>query len=162
MALDIARELVDMRRMSISELRSRFAHVFGETTRTGNKIWLIKRIAWRLQALEEGDLSDRARRRAAELACDADLRLSSPYPARRRRSPTLTPAAENHDPRLPMTGSVLARTYKGESFHVKVLANGFEFENQIYKSLSAVAKVITGTHCNGFMFFGLTRDGGDR
>jgi hypothetical protein len=61
-----------------------------------------------------------------------------------------------------MPGSVLARTYKGESFHVKVLANGFEFENQIYKSLSAVAKAITGTHCNGFMFFGLTRDGGER
>ena len=162
MALDIAQELVDMRRMSISELRSRFAHVFGETTRTGNKICLIKRIAWRLQALEEGDLSDRARRRAAELACDADLRLAPPHPVRRRRFPPLIPAAESHDSRLPMPGSVLARTYKGESFHVKVLANGFEFENQIYKSLSAVAKAITGTHCNGFMFFGLTRDGGER
>ena len=162
MALDIAQELVDMRRMSISELRSRFAHLFGETTRTGNKIWLIKRIAWRLQALDEGDLSELARRRAAELACDADLRLSPPHPVRRRRSPPLIPVADNHDPRLPMPGSVLARTYKGESFYVKVLTNGFEFQNQIYKSLSAVAKAITGTHCNGFLFFGLTRDGGQR
>jgi hypothetical protein len=39
-------------------------------------VWLVKRIAWRMQALAEGDLSERARRRAAELANDADLRLS--------------------------------------------------------------------------------------
>src|SRR5262249_32672437 len=47
-------------------------------TRTGNKAWLVKRLAWRLQALTEGDLSARARRRAADLAQDADLRLSPP------------------------------------------------------------------------------------
>jgi hypothetical protein len=53
--------------------------VFGEATRAGNKSWLIKRIAWRLQALAEGDLSERARQRAKELANDADLRLSPPW-----------------------------------------------------------------------------------
>jgi hypothetical protein len=160
MATDIVQELADLRRMSVSELRARFAQLFGETTRTGNKTWLIKRIAWRLQALEEGDLSERARRRAAELACDADLRLSAPPPIRRQRTVRLAPMTESQDSRLPMTGSVLTRTYKGESHHVKVLAKGFEFENQIYRSLSAVAKAITGTHCNGFLFFGLTRNGG--
>jgi hypothetical protein len=160
MATDLVQELAVLRRLSISELRARFTQLFGETTRTGNKIWLIKRIAWRLQALEEGDLSERARRRAAELACDADLRLSAPHPIRQQRIVRLTPMAESQDPRLPMTGSVLTRTYKSESYHVKVLAKGFEFENQIYKSLSAVAKVITGTHCNGFLFFGLTQSGG--
>ena len=43
---------------------------------------------------------------------------------------------------------------------VKVLAQGFEYEGEIYKSLSAVAKKITGTHCNGYLFFRLTKAGG--
>jgi len=52
--------------------------VAGEPTGVTNKGWLCKRLAWRLQALAEGDLSERARRRASELACDADLRLLPP------------------------------------------------------------------------------------
>ena len=62
----------------MAELRTRYAEVFGETTQAGHRTWLTKRIAWRLQALAEGDLSGRARRRAAELANDADLRLAPP------------------------------------------------------------------------------------
>jgi hypothetical protein len=54
--------------MSASDLRSRYAEVFGETTNTRHKEWLIKRIIYRMQALAEGDLSERARQRAAELA----------------------------------------------------------------------------------------------
>ena len=49
--------------------------MFGESTKTGNRTHLIKRIAWRLQALAEGDLSERARRLALEIANDADLQL---------------------------------------------------------------------------------------
>jgi hypothetical protein len=68
-----------LRRYSIRELRVRYAALFGEETRTtNNKVWLVKRIAWRLQALADGDLSERARQRALELANDADVRLSAP------------------------------------------------------------------------------------
>ena len=52
--------------------------MFGETTNTKNRVWLFRRIAWRLQALAEGDLSERAQGRAAELACDPDIRMSPP------------------------------------------------------------------------------------
>ena len=79
-----------------SFLRQRYAEVFGETTNAKNKAWLVKRIAWRLQALAEGDLSERARRRAAELANDADLRLSPPRP---KAEPP--PEAQVHIARLP-------------------------------------------------------------
>ncbi len=75
---DIGREVAALKRMTVRELRLRYAEVFGEETRAGNKAWLIKRIAWRLQSLSEGDLSERARQRAAELANDADVRLSPP------------------------------------------------------------------------------------
>ena len=62
--------------MTVRELRTRYAEVFGEETRAGNKAWLVKRIAWRVQSLAEGDLTERARQRAAELVDDADVRLS--------------------------------------------------------------------------------------
>ena len=75
MTLHIGAEVAALRRMTAAELRRRFTELFGETTHATNKTWLIRRIAWRLQALAEGDLSERARQRAAELARDADLRL---------------------------------------------------------------------------------------
>ena len=131
----------------------------------GNKAWLVKRIVWRLQALAEGDLSERARRRAAELAQDADLRLSPP---RQKRS--APPSAQKNgrasalvNGHLPLPGTILTRWYKGQSLKVQVLRRGFEYEGQTYKSLSAVAKAITGSHTSGHLFFrrALARRGGN-
>jgi hypothetical protein len=82
MTLNLARAVAALERLGVAALRRRFAELFGEPTRAGNKTWLVKRLAWRLQALAEGDLSERARQRAAELAQDADLG------PRRRPGPT--------------------------------------------------------------------------
>jgi hypothetical protein len=78
MTVNVGKELAALQRLTIKELKARYADLFGELTNAANRAWLVKRIAWRLQALAEGDLSERARRRAAELANDADLRLSPP------------------------------------------------------------------------------------
>ncbi|HWG43910.1 MAG TPA: DUF2924 domain-containing protein, partial [Gemmataceae bacterium] len=80
MELNILHEVAALQCLTIGQLRQRFAEVFGEATAASNRIWLVKRLAWRLQALAEGDLSGRARRRAQELAGDADLRLNPPRP----------------------------------------------------------------------------------
>ena len=74
----LAREIAALGRLTVPELRAQFAAVFGEPTQAHNKVWLVKRLAWRLQALAEGDLSQRGRHRASELVHDADLRLSPP------------------------------------------------------------------------------------
>ena len=140
------------------ELLAKHVELFGERPRTKNRIWLIKRIAWRIQALAEGDLSDRARQRAAELANDADIRTTPPKP---RPVPEQPPAPE-FDRRLPPPGSIITRDYKGQAVQVMVLANGFEYQGQVYQSLSAVAKAITGSHCNGYLFFRLNRKGGNQ
>jgi len=66
MHLNVEKELAALRRMSVGELRLRYAEVFGEPTRSRHKQWLIKRILWRMQALAEGDLSERARRWVVE------------------------------------------------------------------------------------------------
>jgi hypothetical protein len=160
MRLNIAKEVAAMRRMTMNELRARYAEAFGETTNANNRVWLIRRIAWRLQALAEGDLSERARRWAEELANDADLRLSPPKAPADSAAPerTVTEVLKlETDDRLPPPGTIITRPYKGEDLQVKVLSGGFEFDGQVFKTLSAVAKAITGSHCNGYLFFRLNR-----
>ena len=164
MHVNVAKEVAALRAMSVGELRAKYAQVFGEETRVGNKAWLVKRIVWRLQALAEGDLSERARRRAAELAQDADLRLSPPRVAKGPSIPTSRNGKANHrepmDHRLPLPGTVLTRWYKGKTLSVQVLRRGFEYQGQVYKSLSATAKAITGSHTSGYLFFRLAGKGG--
>jgi hypothetical protein len=160
MALNIDKEVAEMQRMTVNALQQKFAEVFGEQTRGRHKRWLIKRIAWRMQANEEGGLSERALRRAMELANDADLRLTAPRTKSDSGSVQTPPApVATIDRRLPMPGTLITRKYKGQSLCVKVLADGFEFEGERFKSLSAVARRITGSAWNGFLFFGLTKKG---
>jgi hypothetical protein len=164
MHVNVAKEVAALEAMSVGELRVKYAQVFGEETRAGNKIWLVRRIIWRLQALAEGDLSERARRRAAELAQDADLRLSPPRVAKDSSVPASRNGKANHpdptDHRLPLPGTILTRWYKGKTLSVQVLRHGFEYEGQVYKSLSAAAKAITGSHTSGYLFFRLASKGG--
>jgi hypothetical protein len=158
----LATEMAALQRLPVPELRVRFAAVFGEPTRAHNKVWLVKRLAWRLQALAEGDLTQRARQRAAELLNDADLRLSPPGDDQVPSGPTPAPTPTLRlptDERLPRPGTLLTRRYKGRTLQVEVLEHGFRFNGQVYRSLSAVAKVVTGSHCSGHFFFRLTRKG---
>ena len=76
MESDLDRQIAALQRLGVADLRKRYAQILGESLRTGNKTWLARRIAWRLQALAEGGLSERARRRASELAQEANLRMS--------------------------------------------------------------------------------------
>jgi hypothetical protein len=157
MALNIDKEVAQMQRMTVNELQEKFAQVFGERPRGRNKQWLVKRIAWRMQANEYGGLSERALQRARELANPADLRLSAPRARSETGGSTNTPvpARFTGDSRLPMVGTLLTRRYKGRTLEVKVASDGFEFEGEKYKSLSAIAKVVTGSHWNGYHFFGM-------
>jgi hypothetical protein len=125
MELNVRKELAALQRLTMPQLRQRYAEVFGERTNATNRAWLVKKIAWRLQALAEGDFSERARRRAEELAHDADLRANPPPT---RAADTLQPAetarpavaaVPPRDPRLPPVGSVLARLYRGQSLQVR-------------------------------------------
>ena len=155
MHVNVAKELAVLEAMTVAKLRARYAQVFGEQTRVGSKTLLVKRIIWGLQASAEGDLSERARKRAAELAQDTDLRLLPP----RQKQPARTSVQKNGMisriavPPLPLPGTILTRWYKGKTLTVQVLRHGFEYDGQVYKSLSAVAKVITGSHTSGHLFF---------
>jgi len=162
MALDVDKVVKDLSGMAVTQLRERYAEVFGERARSFNKQHLVKRIAWRLQAMHEGDLSERAHRRARELANDADLRIRPPAaPAEAGdNGGTATSAFRvEADDRLPMPGTLLKREYKGRTIQVRVLPKGFEFDGEVFRSLSAVARKVTGSHWNGYHFFDLPRPG---
>ncbi len=150
--MNVEQELAELQRMTGKELQAKYAAVFGEPTGTHHKRYLIRLIAWRIQELAEGGLSERARKRAAELACDADVRVRPPKDFDVGVSGG---AANVNDSRLPPAGMAIVREYKGRRLEVTVAIDGFEFDGQRYRSLSAVAKAITGSHCNGFRFFGL-------
>ena len=162
MALNVGKEIAALKRMTVRELRAKHVEVFGEQTRSHHKEYLVKRIAWRIQAQAEGGLSERARRRAMELANDADLRTHAPrrHADRAGCGPTKAAVIQiDHDPRLPMPGAIITREYKGETVGVQVLPNGFEYEGEVYRTLSAVAKAVTGVHWNGYHFFRLGKNG---
>lgn len=157
----IAARIAALRRMTVDQLRAEYERVFGEATRSRHREYLWKRIAWRIQAEEEGGLSERALRRAAELARDADVRVRPPrgafdgIAAAPARTETVR-FGRVHDPRLPLPGAVLTREYKGKVLRVTVLDTGFEYGGRVYRSLTAIANEVTGTRWNGLLFFGLT------
>jgi len=162
MPIDVDAAVTALSRMTVTQLRHRYGEVFGEPPRSFNKQHLVKRIAWRLQAIHEGDLSERARRRAGELANDADLRIRPPTAPDRadgNGETTTSPFRVAPDDRLPMAGTLVKRQYKGQTVQVRVLPQGFEFDGEVYRSLSAVARKITGAHWNGYHFFGLPKPG---
>jgi hypothetical protein len=159
--LDLDTELSALEAMTPKELRVRYREVWGDETRTGNKRFLIKRIAWKLQANAEGDLPQRVRDKALALARDSDLRTTAPRnlpPRQYHATPGKTVERGLHTAHAnPLTpGRQLTREYKGQTVVVTVLADGFAYAGQRYASLSAAAKAITGSHVSGHAFFKLT------
>src|SRR5262245_39245807 len=175
--MNLADDIAALARQTVPELRQRYAALFGEATFARHKTWLVKRIAWRLQAVAEGELSERARQRALQLANDADLRLSPPKPAgspRNRRPRGPRPTKSLPPRRCPMARrcrrnrrratqtrrcpppavsspvSTKAAAWRSPSWPAASPMTG-----TVYRSLSAVAKAITGAHCSGYLFFRL-------
>ncbi len=156
MPLDLEQEMAALGRMKIGELADRFAELFGYRSHSNNRKWLTRRIAWKLQEREYGGISERSRRRAEEIAANAELRVRPPNGSAWMAHP-LSPkrGTPTRDPRLPAHGTQLVRVYQGQEIRVNVLESSFEFEGRTFKSLSAIATEVTGTRWNGMTFFGL-------
>ncbi len=139
-----------LRQMTVGQLRLKWRELYGEDTRSGNRDYLWRRLAWRVQELAYGGLSERAQARIKELGDDLRMLPS------RRWQPAPGPV---RDRRIPKPGVVLSRRYRGQEIRVTVLEDGFEWNGRRFKSLSALAREVTGQRWNGFLFFGLTRRG---
>jgi len=156
-------DLTKLSRMGPSELQPLFRQLFGMPVPAGSTEYARRKIARRLQELHEGGLPDSARERALAIAqgCQLRVRLQANFERRTSNLParytTATQLTSDHDSRIPMPGSLIVKRYKGRMITVRVLNDGFEYERQHFKSLSAVATAIAGVKWNGMAFFDLNK-----
>jgi len=156
-------QIAELAAMNVPALREEHRKLFGEEPASSHRQFLFRKIGWRLQANREGGLSESVRELARGIARDTPLRARVAANVEKRRAglpaeqTVVTTIHPGHDSRLPMPGGLIVKQFKGETHVVKVLDDGlFEYGDQRYKSLSAIAKEITGTKWNGLLFFGLT------
>jgi Protein of unknown function (DUF2924) len=158
MNVESFQQIDELRQMTTAQLQLRYRELFGQTSHSNHKKYLFRRVAWRMQALAEGGLSERARQYAREIATDADLRLCAPKRSVESQAggSRVANASRLLDPRVPAPGTQLVKQYKNETLTVTVLEDGYQYRDRVYKSLSAIARQATGTQWNGYVFFGLS------
>lgn len=162
MQATITAQIQALRGMKVAELRVKWRELFGEDSRSNNRDFLWRRLAWRVQELAYGGLSERAKGRLEELSKEVDIRFLPPRGWKESLEAAMMsrPAVESgpvRDPRLPKAGTMLSRPYRGHDIRVTILEKGFDYEGRPYRSLSAIAREVTGQRWNGLLFFGLTR-----
>lgn len=162
---DVPSQLAALEGMNVPALAEKYRELYGEPTRSRNKAYLRKRLAWRIQELAEGGLSEGALARIAQLGDQLPerWRMRQAKAEGAQAAPSEPPRApvplEPRDPRVPPVGTVLRRAFGDEIHEVTVRAEGFEYAGERYKTLSAIATKIAGTRWNGFLFFGLKKRG---
>ncbi len=142
------RQLAELETLPAAQLEDRWRALFGTDPPACQRRFLVKRLAYRIQELTYGGLSEATRARMEEIAQEAGFDEEASLPGRRRRA-----AVRRRE--LPVAGTRLVREWNGRRHEVTVTAAGFEFEGRPYRSLSAIANLITNGHWNGRVFFGL-------
>jgi len=132
----VLKQVMELSTLDFAELKARWAELYGTEPPAYNRAHLVKRLAYRIQELAYGGLSKEAQARLEGLG---ETRRSG------RRGD------------LPVAGTLLVREWQGKRCEVTVTRDGFEFEGRPYRSLSAIARTITGTSWNGPAFFGLRK-----
>ena len=148
MSNPILKQIAALKTMPAPDLQARWRELFDTEPPRRNRGYLVSRIAYRLQELEHGGLAPATIARLEGLGESLD---GGDEKVRKRRV----------DDR-PVAGTRLIREYQGVEHCVTVLVDGFEYQGRPYRSLSAIARAITGTRWNGPLFFGLRNHGGAR
>lgn len=143
-------QIVAFREASLGKLQEKYKELYGKDALSNNRVYLWRRIAYKLQELEYGGLSRKAQKCIKEL-----ITLYDPINNRTLRSKSVKKRSDFRDERLPIPGTVIVKQYKGKTLEVKVLEKGFEYNNKVYKTLTALARDITGSHWSGYEFFNL-------
>lgn len=133
--------LAALKAASTTELRKQWRQLFETEPPLYNRRYLESRLAYRIQELAYGGLKPETVKRLRDLAEELD----GGDPKRRRQ-----PAKDR-----PIAGTRLIREYQGVEHCVTVRDEDYEYQGRPYKSLSAIARAITGTRWNGLTFFGL-------
>ncbi len=147
----ILSRILALKTAPLPELQKEYAALFdGKKVPSNNKTLLWQRIAYRIQELEYGTLPEEAKNKAKELAQKYD-----PINNKALRPNNTMKQSASRDRRLPVPGTIITKNYKGTDIRVKVLEKDFEYNGKVYKTLTKIAKEITGSHWNGYLFFSL-------
>ena len=148
----ILSRILALKTASLAELQKEYGALYGDKKAlSSNKTYLWQRIAYRIQEIEYGGLPKEAKNKVKKLAQEYD-------PINNK---ALRPAngAENRcvsrDRRLPLPGTIITKNYKGTDIRVKILEKSFEYNGKVYRSLTSIAKEVTGSHWNGYLFLNL-------
>jgi hypothetical protein len=133
--------LAALKAMSVKELKDEWGKLFDTAAPNNSRSFLKQRLGYRIQELTFGGLSKPARQLLDALADEVE--------GKKVRKSVIS------DPRNPVIGTRLVREWDGTEHVVTVLKDGFDWQGRKYKSLSAIARTITGTQWNGYRFFGL-------
>jgi len=149
MSKSVLRQIAELDGLSHDVLKQRWRELFGTEPPAYHRVHLRRRLAYRIQELAYGGLSEETRAHLREYlppeALDAEDAEVARMARRRRKDG------------IPVVGTLLIREWHGERHELTVTKGGFEFEGRPYRSLTAVAKAITGGHVNGPAFFGLRK-----
>ncbi len=155
---EVTRQIGALSALRVPQLKARLQDILGRPVHSNNRAYLVRKLAWHIRDQAEGQPVPRTLQALLD-AGPAVLperwreRLAGPAHVAMAESPVaLNPA---RDPRLPLPGTELVRVYQAREHRVVVHEADFEYAGVRYRSLSAVAKHITGTPWNGMAFFGL-------
>jgi Protein of unknown function (DUF2924) len=140
MSNSVLSQIAALKSMPVADLKARWRELFDTEPPPYNRRFLESRLAYRVQELAHGGLKPETLERLAALAQQVDRK-----PNKRARSA----------PDRPITGTRLIREWQGVEHSVTVRDDGYEYRGRPHKSLSAIARLITGTRWNGWIFFGL-------
>lgn len=133
--------LAALKDMTVRELKAEWGKLFSSEAPNNSRPFLEQRLAYRIQELTWGGPSKPVRQLLDALADEVE--------GKKVRKSVIS------DPRNPVIGTRLVREWDGAEHVITVLKDGFDWQGRRYKSLSAVARNITGTRWNGYRFFGL-------
>ncbi|MDP8212780.1 MAG: DUF2924 domain-containing protein [Candidatus Zapsychrus exili] len=150
-------QIMELKVASVEKLQSKYKELFKvRETPCDNKVYLFKRIAYKLQKLEYGGISEKAKTRIKELLKEYDpINNKALRPEVTSAGKVVTSIPSLRDKRLPIPGTVMHKKYKDQEIQVRVLEKGFEYKNKYYKSLTAISEEITDSHWSGYDFFNL-------
>lgn len=154
---NIITQVARLQKMALPQLQEEWEREYGESPKTGDRDALWKQLARKIQEDQLPAISDLEAETAEYRAKARGVSPEDWRPEKRKvRTRNIPRSAES---RVPPPGTMVTRVFRGQEVAVKVLEDGFEYSGQVYRSLSAIAREVTGTSWNGYTFFGLNKGG---
>jgi hypothetical protein len=141
----VLQQLAELEEMSMPELKKKWRELNATEPPASKRQYLLRRLAYRIQEILLGGLDDATRERLEQIARNDPMACIAATTKKKKPQGELVP------------GTRLLRRWRGIHYEVTVVEGGFEYGGQVHRSLTAVAKVITGSKWNGKVFFGLTK-----